>query len=485
MTKAVREANNDVSVEHQSSVYAHTWGNAVTYELSYHSDFLQGDFYGGYVQGSTACKLFYNLSPSLPFGFETSSNENLYDHTTLKNECILKVKSYMAIANGGAFVFIDAIDPAGMLNPHVYDVMGRVFEETSRYEGLISGEMCQDAAIYLSAQLRCSFKENGMNVREPQKESPHIEGFFRVSRALIRNHISYGVITYKNILDIAKYKVIILSNVLMMSEDEVCAFREYVRNGGKLYASELTSLTDINGYKKDNFMLSDVFGVDYKGMTEENVTYFSPSNEGTDLFPHHYCAKWPVFYNDRQILSDVSGKGEIIAEMVLPYTNPAKARPFASIHSNPPGKKNGYPSVVKNKYGKGVCIWSAAQFEINECYDEIFASVINNLIRIDDTPAITTNAPRQVEILTHKNDGGYSVSALSFQAEMPNLPIGEFDISVRTGTSKAIEVLLMPDKTKLNFISGTDGYTKFTVPSFDTFTGIKIITEPEVRSDIN
>lgn len=477
MTNAVREVNNDVSVEHQSSVYAHTWGNAVTYELSNHSDFLQGDFYGGYVQGSTACKLFYNLSPSLPFGFETSSNENLFDHTTLKKECMLKTKSYMAIANSGAFVFIDAIDPTGTLNPHVYDVMGRVFDETSRYEGLISGELCQDAVIYLSSQSRCSFKENGMNVREPQKESPHLEGFFKVSRAFIKNHIPYGVITYKNINDISKYKVIILSNVLMMSENEVCAFREYVRNGGKIYASEMTSLTDINGYKKDNFMLSDVFGVNYKGETEENVTYFSPSNEGSDIFPNYYCAKRPIFYNDRQILSEVSGKGEIIAEMVLPYTNPGKARPFASIHSNPPGEKNGYPSIVKNKFGKGVCIWSAAQFELNECYDEFFASMINNLIKIDDMPKIITNAPRQVEILTHKNNSGYSVSGLSFQAEMPNLPIGEFELSVNTGTSRVKEVLLMPDKTSLNFISGPDGYTKFTVPCFDTFTNIQIAAE--------
>jgi len=475
MTKAVRETNPGVSVEHQSSTYASSWTFGVTAELAKHSDFLQGDFYGGYVQGSTACKLFYNLTPDLPFGFETSSNESLVDHTTMKPTDLLKAKSYMSIANGGAFIFIDAIDPRGTLNPYVYDTMAEVFEETSRYEGYINGELCQDVAIYLSCESKCSFNENGMDIRSHSKDSPHIDGFFKASRALIKNHIPYGVITKRNLGDLKKYKGIILSNVLMISDEETAALRDYVYGGGNVYASGYTSLTDIYGNKHANFMLSDLFGVNYIGETEENVTYFSPECKGKEIFPAHYNELWPICYNNRQILVNKHEGANTLADMILPYTVPHKVRPFASIHSNPPGNKNGCVSITENHFGKGRVIYSAAQFEINESHDDMFASLISYLI--DNNVSVKTNAPRQVEILTYENDTGYSVSLLSFQAEMPNLPVPSFNIKLNIKNKKVKEVKINPDGTKLDFTVTEDDFVSFDLPGFNTFMNIRVTTE--------
>src|SRR5690606_6705663 len=102
------------------------------------------------LQGSVARKTFYNLSENLPFGFETSFCVELKNHTVKKDENWLRCKAYAALADGGAFVFIDAIDPVGTLNPATYETMGRIFGETKRYEPFLGGERCQDVAVYLS-----------------------------------------------------------------------------------------------------------------------------------------------------------------------------------------------------------------------------------------------------------------------------------------------------------------------------------------------
>ena len=476
MTEAVRETNPGVTVEHQSSTFASSWTFGVTAELAQNSDFLQGDFYGGYVQGSTACKLFYNLTPNLPFGFETSSNESLGDHTTMKSADLLTAKSYMAIANGGAFIFIDAIDPRGTLNPHVYDTMAKVFEQTSRYEGYIGGSLVQDAALYLSCESKCSFEENGMDVRSGSKDSPHIDGLFKSSRALIKNHIPYGVVTKRNLGELKKYKAVILSNVLMMSEEEAGAIREYVFGGGRIYASGHTSLTDIRGDKKSDFMLADVFGASYGGETEENVTYFAPAGEGKKIFPGHYGDLWPIYHGNRQILLQMRGGASPLADMVLPYTAPQRPRPFASIHSNPPGDKNGRVSIVENTFGKGKSIYSAAQFEANEYHDKMFASLVRHLM--DGDPSLETDAPRQVEILMYENDAGYSISMLSFQMEMPNLPVPSFKVKIKVKGRKVKEAILNPEGERLAFdMTGCGGYAIFEVPGFEMFSNVQLICE--------
>ncbi|MDO8685179.1 MAG: family 10 glycosylhydrolase, partial [Clostridiales bacterium] len=74
VTNTVKAVKPGVSVEHQAAGFSCNFGVGVSADLRDNSDFLQGDFYGGYIQGSMACKLFYNLTPNLPFGYETTSN---------------------------------------------------------------------------------------------------------------------------------------------------------------------------------------------------------------------------------------------------------------------------------------------------------------------------------------------------------------------------------------------------------------------------
>ena len=69
----------------------------------------------------------------------------------------------------------------------------------------------------------------------------------------------------------ARYKVLVLANTACIDETQAAAIREFVKNGGGLVATLDTSLFDETGNPRPNFLLADLFGVDYKGL---------PSTEG-------------------------------------------------------------------------------------------------------------------------------------------------------------------------------------------------------------
>ena len=65
------------------------------------------------------------------------------------------------------------------------------------------------------------------------------------AKTLTWYHVPYGVVTKKNLKDLKKYQVLVLSNVAMLDEEEIKAIREFVADGGSLYASKELSLIHI------------------------------------------------------------------------------------------------------------------------------------------------------------------------------------------------------------------------------------------------
>ena len=109
----------------------------------------------------------------------------------------------------------------------------------------------------------------------------------------MEHHIPFGVITKKNIHQLARHQIVVLPNVLMVDEEEVEAFRHYVASGGNLYASKYTSLITKDGIRKEDFLLNDVFGVNLTGETRESFTYIAPAETNGDLLGD-YTQKHPL-----------------------------------------------------------------------------------------------------------------------------------------------------------------------------------------------
>jgi hypothetical protein len=500
ITAAVKQVKPEVSVEHQASTYTAGWQLGVTTPLAEQNDFLQGDFYGDALQGSFARKLFYNLTPRRPGGFETCVSVDLGNYTALKSEHLLRAKAHAALSDGSAFIFIDSINPTGTLNAAVYERMGRVFAESQRYEPYLGGERAQDVAVYLSTESKYDFADNGKAMGDAgfSGRMPHVEAAVSACKSLIDHHIPYGVITRRNLGELARHKVVVLPNVLMMSEDEAAALRTYVANGGCLYASSGTSLLTSAGQRLDDFMLADVFGVARVGETKERFTYMAPAAGSEGLFDG-YTIDRPLGLYASQLVVKAQPGAEVLGVTVLPYTDPADPRRFASIHNNPPGIYTDSPAIVRHRFGNGQAIYVTAELESYDPYREIFTNLIR--LMVSDF-AFEADAPRAVEVTLFEQPEQRRaiINLINFQHELPNIPVDGIRVRVRLNGRAPRRLLLLNSRAGLHPAQGeregagyksalqgdhdpldykiAHGLLEFTVPRVETFAMFALEYEP-------
>ena len=467
LTGAAKAANSGLSVEHQASTYPLGWTYGVTRRLAEQCDFLQGDFYGDALQGSFVRKLFLGLSPRLPFGFETCVSVDLGNYTALKSEELLRAKAAATLADGGAFVFIDSIDPAGTLNPAAYRRMGAVFAGAEPFEPHLGGTPIQDVAVYLSTESKCDFADNGRQVDGPgiSGSLPHVDAALGACRSLIDSHIPFGVITSGDLADLSRYAIVVLPNVLMMTEDEADALREYVRASGNLYASKYTSLVATDGRRQSDFMLADVFGVSWIGETAESFTYLTPVEGAEDVLAE-YTAAHPAGIAGTQMIVDARAEVEVLSRLTLPYTDPGDPSKFASIHNNPPGRYTEHPAIVLNRFGRGRCIYASADLENHKPHGDIFVRLLR---RLQGEFSFEADAPQCVEMTAFLQEDRrrYIISLVNFQRESPNIPVRDIRCRLRTGMSTIGRLLLLPDEEELPF-EQAGGLVEFEAPPLET-----------------
>ncbi|MBI2924404.1 MAG: beta-galactosidase [Verrucomicrobia bacterium] len=192
-TSTVKKLRPHASVEHQASTFPLNWTFGVGAPLVAHNDFLQGDFYGDALQGSFVRKLLQELTPNRPFGYETSFSVELRDHTAGKSEALLEAKAAAALADHAAFIFIDAIDPIGTVNPRPHARMDRVFDRLMPYYAHRGGERVQDVAVYYSLESKFNMKGNGRPIALADTSDAHTASAMQAARWLISQHLPFGV----------------------------------------------------------------------------------------------------------------------------------------------------------------------------------------------------------------------------------------------------------------------------------------------------
>jgi hypothetical protein len=474
-TGIVRSLRPGASVEHQSSTYPLHWQFGVNAALIPQNDFLQGDFYGDSWQGSFVRKLLEDLTPHRPFGFETSFSAELADHTAMKPEALLEAKASAAIADNAAFIFIDAIDPIGTLNPKVYDRMGRIFDRLMRYYSELGGKRVADVAVYYSLDSKFDFAGNGRPVPGADTTDAHTRSVTSVTRALGSRHIPFGFITKTTLGHLNEHKVLILPNVNMMDNAEIEAIRDWVRRGGKLLATGWTSIVDSQGRARKDFGLADVFGVALQSPSWTTWPhYVAPAGEGAALFGD-FSSSYPAFA--RTIGQEVklrpgSDVGVLATTtLVWPPSDPTR---FSSIHSNPPWKPTERPEVVLNRFGQGRAIYCASPIETVESLADSFVRVVR---RLEDRFAFEADAPAAVELtLFHQPERHrYRLSLVNFQKDLPNIPVADIAVRLRL-PAKVHRVVQLPGDRPVPHTEA-DGVARFTVLRLETLAMYAVVVE--------
>ncbi len=480
VTLTARCLKPGVTVGYQSAAWSLGWICGVGSKFFAHSDYVSGDFYGGAAEQSFVCKLFAHLTEKSLFEFMTPRCPDLSDHTTMKSRELLEAQAYSALAHNGRMLFIDAIDPVGTLDSHTYKELGAVAEKTMPYEPFLTpdAKSLADVGIYFNFESIINPKDNGKPVRDVGAGgAPLISAITNIARALMHGHISYGVLTPKNLDELGEFPIIILPELFMLDENEAHAFRKYVQQGGCLYAARSTSLLGCDGIRRKDFLLADIFGVSWEGQTVEELTYMAPTPGNESRF-EPCTAQYPLTIKGSQMKVKVCDSARVLATVTLPYTDPKNPVKFSSANGNPNGVPTADPAIVLNQYGKGKVLYAAGCLESmgHDVHHAIFRRLLDVIAPIK--PLIKTDVPKSVEIIVFEQaaEKRLLLSVLNFQSVLPNIPVNGARIAVRLDGRRALKLLRFPDNTELEFRQ-SDGYAEFDLPRLDTFLMFGLLYE--------
>lgn len=457
-TDCVKKIKPHVTIEHQLSNIAGSWIVADSELLLDAIDCASGDYYGGFLQQTFINKYYKNISPNLPFVYHTSRcDPELAYHTTTKTEEEMLLHVITSLVHNGAFLLVDAINPDGSIVPEVYHgLMKRVYGVTRQYEKYVGGETYRDAAVWFATHAKFDPNETNIDVME-KTFSPayYMKSPVAASSVLREYNVPFEVIGTKNIKD-EKAKVMILSHVANIRDEEMDEIEAYLAKGGNLLVSGPVG----------NERLQKLIGIKITGRTEHDFTYMSPTEAGADFF-EGFSRLAPLTIDDHQMEAEITDERNltVLATKTLPYTMTGCCE-FSAIHSNPPGIYTEAPCAVLKETGEGKIIWTAAPVEMSRPYmsRKVFFRMVDFL---RGEASFTSNAPKFVEVLAWKKDEEDYFAVINQQEESPIAPMYDITIEVKGKADK--KAYLLPENTELKTESVGEDSLKIYLPKLEIF----------------
>jgi hypothetical protein len=445
LTDTVKAARPEIPVYHNFAGLPHNWRWGLTLQGAAANDFLGGDFYGDAAEQLLLCKLFNGLSQHKPIEFMTTRCPTPGNHELVKNPEHMRQQVKAATLFNAAFMWIDAINPDGSINPALYQRIGDVFADVAAYEPLLGGESVAEVAIYFSDHSKLDFAENGTPIEKAAgaRMYPHLKAARGLAGVLQRQHIPFHVITANDLADLSRYRLVLLPNVLRMDAEEATAFRSHVAAGGRLYASRYTSWTNSEGKRFDDFQLADLFGCHVADDDLGTVTYLKPCAEGLaeaiapQRYLDHFAAPGTAGDGAGAIRLKPQCEGTVLASLTLPFAKEwgdIFDQQWASIHSSPPWQDTDMPAIVENTHGKGRVIYSAADIEtIPSTANEALLQHLLVERLLDDRLFFSCAAHPCVwaEVYRHPEHRHYRICLLNHPEQLPPIPLEDIMFTLR------------------------------------------------------
>lgn len=422
-----------------------------TEEVAELCDYVGGDVYMDEYSQSFICKFYRNITQKQPFEHMFSRcAPALSTHTLTRSDDETFSNLALTLAHHGANLYIDAIDPIGTTDRRVYEQIGRINDKLIPYEKYICGTAAEDIGIYYSLKSRFRLSDSPYT---------NYDAIHNLTRNFIKHNIPFGITGSFGQLD--RHKIIIASCLTDEDDESVEALVEYVKNGGCLYFSDV----------RNKKLVERLLEGKICGKTEEKIIYYAPDKRAGKTFGR-YCEKYPLFLEGSAGIVNDATDCRSIAKITLPYTAQNDVR-FASIHSNPPGRKTDIDGVLFKKYGKGKVLWSAVPIECGKMYDyaEILINMLENFFEYSE-PSFKSDASADVEITEFKDSDSIYINANLLCRDYKARKVGNIEVKVKCDRFPK-KILLLPDEKEIEY-DFSEGYVKFDVKKLDIFAMYKI-----------
>jgi len=299
-------------------------------------------------------------------------------------------------------------------------------EENEEY--LTEAEPVKYAALLLSDQSMSRTKQ------KPYMHVDHVKGFYD---ALTRAHVPVNIILDSDISPngLSQYNVLILANAWCLSDSQTATIKDFVKAGGGLVATYLTSLYDENGYHRCGFALEELFGCEYQSTIDDPWTWIELSGNhpildgfepGFAVLHGEMDSLQRCLDPDIQLLTEeelrlrgmteaassqarvkTKDNAEILAK-ILDTTKPLGSYFKKDLAPAIPGNDTGYPGIVTNSYGKGKVAYFAGQVDrlfYRIGHPDHERLILNSVLWAGGEPVLKVDAPTTVEATFFEQEG--------------------------------------------------------------------------------
>jgi hypothetical protein len=253
---------------------------------------------------------------------------------------------------------------------------------------------------------------------------------------------------------LARYECVVLPTAACLSEETVAALRRYVADGGNLVAMFDSSLYTASGQPREDFALTTVFGVSFRGFTAyRNWNYLVPSDSSplfSGLAIPYYPA--PEFGVNVEPADGATVHAWFLGVMEGRYTDL---------------KERSFPAIVENQYGEGSCYYLAGTWaEMLWSYNPPeYTRILVNAVSAVAPPAVTLSGGAVNVELTVRRQGARTAVHLVNHAGALERPITSImpqrglRLQVNTDRVPATQAIALREKAACPLVATESGVT--------------------------
>lgn len=341
-------------------------------------------------------------------------NRRWGDFGTIKNPAQLSYEVAQMLSHHFVIGIGDHLKPDGILESEKYDVMQPIFKEIKDLDLPLDAKPLKDVAIVTPGNYDSAMFREGRSDAE-SFDFPEANGLSGASKAMLDLHHQFDIITERYLSDNEKiifdYNLVILPETGALLDETVELIQAYVKQGGKVLISGDSSLID------DKFMLEEVIGARYLSHTpyshDSSLYYDLSSIDASEEFD-----EIPMKAYSGGIVIEPNKESESLADYIVPIV--CDRHFTATYKGGPPAFELSSPSIVKNSFGEGECIYISSDFFTAYYLYGYYKhrDLLNYMLKqLDYVSLIECSASANLHINLMENDSSYFLHMIHYYPE--------------------------------------------------------------------
>ena len=458
LTAFVRERNSECTIFYNAGHVGPATRPSLPAYTHLELESLPSGDHWGYLHFPYSIRFARRLGPDC-LGMTGKFHTEWGDFHSFKNQAALEFECFQMLAHSAGCSIGDQLHPDGELCPHVYELIGRVYEQVEDRE-----PWCRDAEPVVEIGVFTPEEWSGENL------PPAALGTVRL---LQEAGLQFDIIDSQS--DLFRYRLLILPDRIPVDTELAQNLSAYLQRGGRVLASFESGLdpadTDFAlpkfGVQRDTEQVCDEAGNPVRGQyffQHDFIDYIKPRPPfGVGLAQTEYA-----LYTTGLRVSPV-GKGEILADTVLPYFY-RSWRQFCSHRQTPSSGQVAGAAIVASEQ---TVYFSHPMFEIYHRWAPRWCKslVLNAIDRLLESRLVRHNGPTSLQVTLTSQPGRRNVHLLHYIPERrcekidiieDVIPLHDLEVSVHIDRS-VCGVAAVPQQQPLDFTQQSDR-VEFTLP---------------------